>query len=112
MAKEAYPYILFLSVFLIVAAILEIYIAIGLFALLLLFVIYFFRDPERTIPVDINFPFKGEVAMSIEGMHFKLRENALVDLPTLNIPIRCHVEAKLDLEKNLQLLEKLIAKKD
>lgn len=50
MAKEAYPYIIFLSIIVIMIALTKFYLIASIFGLLLIFVIYFFRDPERNIP--------------------------------------------------------------
>jgi phosphatidylserine decarboxylase len=50
MASEAYPYIIFLSIVAIMIALSPFYLFSLVFVLLLAFVIYFFRDPERTIP--------------------------------------------------------------
>lgn len=50
MASEAYPYIVFLSIVAIMIALSPFYLFSLVFFLLLIFVIYFFRDPDRTIP--------------------------------------------------------------
>ncbi|KAF0239721.1 MAG: phosphatidylserine decarboxylase [bacterium] len=50
MASEAYPYIIFLSIVAIMIALSPFYLIALVFVLLLAFVVYFFRDPERTIP--------------------------------------------------------------
>ena len=54
MAREAYPYILFFGLFLILFSALGMYLAAGLLFLLILFITYFFRDPERTVPSENN----------------------------------------------------------
>jgi len=50
MAHEAYPYIIFLALLTIMIAFMQLYPLAAVFFILLLFVIYFFRDPERSIP--------------------------------------------------------------
>ncbi|MFY9222870.1 MAG: phosphatidylserine decarboxylase family protein [Blastocatellia bacterium] len=50
MAHEAYPYIIFLALLTIMIAFMQLYLVAVVFFILLLFVIYFFRDPERSIP--------------------------------------------------------------
>lgn len=50
MAHEAYPYIIFLALLTIMIAFMQLYPLAAIFFILLLFVIYFFRDPERSIP--------------------------------------------------------------
>lgn len=50
MAHEAYPYIIFLALLTIMIAFMQLYSLAAIFFILLLFVIYFFRDPERSIP--------------------------------------------------------------
>ncbi|MEW6731326.1 MAG: phosphatidylserine decarboxylase [Acidobacteriota bacterium] len=52
MAHEAYPYIAILGLLAILSLIFGMNLAAVLFALLILFVVYFFRDPERAIPVE------------------------------------------------------------
>jgi phosphatidylserine decarboxylase len=51
MAREAYPYLIFLGIPAIFFALLGWYIAAVLLSALTLFVLYFFRDPERAAPV-------------------------------------------------------------
>jgi phosphatidylserine decarboxylase len=50
MAREAYPYIVFLAIVAIMIAFSPFYLLSTVFFLLLAFVVYFFRDPERNIP--------------------------------------------------------------
>lgn len=50
MAQEAYPYIIFLALLTIMTGFMQLYLIAAIFFILLLFVIYFFRDPERSIP--------------------------------------------------------------
>lgn len=50
MAHEAYPYIIFLALLTTMIAFMQLYPLAAIFFILLLFVIYFFRDPERSIP--------------------------------------------------------------
>lgn len=54
MAKEAYPYITFFAILTIMVALLGLYLLALPLAVLLVFVVYFFRDPERNIPSENN----------------------------------------------------------
>jgi phosphatidylserine decarboxylase len=54
MAREAYPYITFLAILTVMIALSGFYFLALPVAILLVFVIYFFRDPERTIPSENN----------------------------------------------------------
>lgn len=53
-AKEGYIFILPAAVIPVFLAIASFYWAAGVFFLLFLFIVYFFRDPERVIPQDEN----------------------------------------------------------
>ena len=71
MAREAYQYIIFFGVFTLVAGLFGMYLSAGLFAFLLLFVIYFFRDPERVAPAEAGIvvaPADGRVT-KVEKMN-------------------------------------------
>jgi phosphatidylserine decarboxylase len=52
MAREAYSYLIVLAVLIIIAGILQIYFMTAIFAVALLFIVYFFRDPERQVPQE------------------------------------------------------------
>lgn len=54
MAKEGYPFVLFFLIPTIVFAVLQWWILAGICLVLTLFMMHFFRDPERTIPTDTN----------------------------------------------------------
>lgn len=57
---------------------------------------------KTTIPLNIDFPFEGDVAMNVVDFKLELEEKALVEIPPMEVPINCQVEAKLNLESNLQ----------
>lgn len=53
-AKEGYVFFVPTGIIALVLALLSFYWAAGVFFLLFLFIVYFFRDPERTIPQEKN----------------------------------------------------------
>lgn len=53
-AKEGYVFFIPTGIIALVLALLSFYWAAGIFFLLFLFIVYFFRDPERTIPQEKN----------------------------------------------------------
>lgn len=57
---------------------------------------------KTTIPMNMDFPFEGEVAMKVDDFKLELDEKAHVQIPPMEVPINCQVEAKLNLESNLQ----------
>jgi hypothetical protein len=57
---------------------------------------------KTTIPMNMDFPFEGDVAMNIKDFKLELNEKAFVEIPPMEVPINCQVEAKLNLESNLQ----------
>lgn len=63
------------------------------------------KIPIKTIiPLNINFPFEGEVAMKVDKFKLDLEEEAQVQIPPMEVPINCQVEARLNLESNLQTI--------
>ena len=54
MVKESYPFIIVPVVLAIICAVFQIWIGVIAFVGLTLFMAYFFRDPQRTIPTDEN----------------------------------------------------------
>jgi len=63
------------------------------------------KIPIKTkIPMKMDFPFEGEVSMKVDGFKLELDEKAKVQIPPMEVPIDCQVEAKLNLESNLEKL--------
>ena len=63
------------------------------------------KIPIKTIiPMNMDFPFEGEVAMKVDKFKLELDEEALVQIPPMEVPINCQVEAKLNIESNLQTI--------
>jgi phosphatidylserine decarboxylase len=54
MVKEGYPFVIIPLIFALIFAFFQIWIGVGLFIFLLLFMAYFFRDPNRTVPTEAN----------------------------------------------------------
>jgi phosphatidylserine decarboxylase len=54
MVKEGYPFVIIPIIIALIFAFFHIWIGVGLFIFLVLFMAYFFRDPSRTVPTDAN----------------------------------------------------------
>ncbi len=54
MVKEGYPFVIIPLIIALIFAFFHIWIGVGLFIFLVLFMAYFFRDPKRTVPTDAN----------------------------------------------------------
>jgi phosphatidylserine decarboxylase len=54
MVKEGYPFVIIPIIIALIFAFFHIWIGVGLFIFLVLFMAYFFRDPNRTVPTDAN----------------------------------------------------------
>jgi phosphatidylserine decarboxylase len=54
MVKEGYPFIIIPFIIALIFAVFHIWIGVGLFILLVLFMAYFFRDPKRNVPTEAN----------------------------------------------------------
>ena len=57
---------------------------------------------KTTIPMNMDFPFEGDVLMNIKDFKLDLEEKAMVEIPPMEVPINCQVESNLNLESNLQ----------
>ncbi len=66
---------------------------------------------KTTLPIDMIFPFVGNVHMKVDNFKFSLSEMAQVQLPAIEVPVRCQVRANLNIQSNLQQVEKLIKAK-
>lgn len=54
MVKEGYPFVIFPIIAALFFAFFQIWVGVGLFVFLVLFMAYFFRDPQRTVPMEPN----------------------------------------------------------
>jgi phosphatidylserine decarboxylase len=54
MVKEGYPFVIFPLIIAMILAFFHIWIGVALFIVLVLFMAYFFRDPDRTVPTESN----------------------------------------------------------
>ncbi len=54
MVKEGYPFVIIPIIIALIFAFFHIWIGVGLFIFLVLFMAYFFRDPKRTVPTEEN----------------------------------------------------------
>ncbi|MEK6623977.1 MAG: hypothetical protein AABY86_03355 [Bdellovibrionota bacterium] len=70
------------------------------------------KIPIKTyLPIDMSFPFEGKVHMVVNGFKIKLREMGEVQLPPMEVPVRCQLKARLNLESNLQQVENILLKR-
>ena len=69
------------------------------------------KIPIKTVvPVKMQFPFEGDIKMNMQDFNFKLQEKAVVKLPPLEVPVKCEMDAVLNLESNLQKVEESLFK--
>jgi phosphatidylserine decarboxylase len=54
MVKESYPFVITPLVIAVIFAFFQLWIGVGLFVFLVLFMAYFFRDPQRNVPTEAN----------------------------------------------------------
>ncbi len=54
MVKEGYPFVIIPLVIAVIFAFFQLWIGVGLFVFLVLFMAYFFRDPSRKVPNEAN----------------------------------------------------------
>ncbi len=69
------------------------------------------RVPIRArLPVDVVVPVKGTMRIKASGVPIEINEVALVDLPPIEIPLRCRIETKIDVLTNLEAAERALRK--
>lgn len=56
---------------------------------------------KAIMPIKMDFKFEGPVKMNVQDFHLNIQEKAKVSLPPLEVPIKCTVKAKLNLDSNL-----------
>lgn len=71
MVKEGLPFVIVPALIVAVSAILQLWIVSAIFLLLALFMIYFFRDPDRVVPTG-----KGLIVSAADGRVTKVQESA------------------------------------
>jgi len=93
-AEEGYPFIITFAAFTALAALLRIHWLTAVFLIITLFMFYFFRDPDRTTPVDKNAfysPADGKIILINEAKEDEiLHENAL-KISIFMSPLNVHV---------------------
>lgn len=92
-AKEGFPFIFFFLIATVAIASLSVYPAIVPF-LLTLFMLYFFRDPERNIPEDKNIfvsPADGEVILIKDVREQEHLKAAMKEISIFMSPFNVHV---------------------
>jgi hypothetical protein len=55
---------------------------------------------KASMPMKFNFDFSGPVKMNVQQFDFHLKEKARVEMPPLQVPIKCSIKARLNLESN------------
>jgi len=93
-AKEGYPFIIFFAVITILSAILRFNYATVVALILTLFMFYFFRDPERNTPLDINAfisPADGKIILITEAKEEEMLNENRRKISIFMSPLNVHV---------------------
>jgi phosphatidylserine decarboxylase len=93
-AKEGYPFISFFAVITILSAILRFNYATVVALILTLFMFYFFRDPERNTPQDINAfisPADGKIILITEAREDEILKGPGRRISIFMSPLNVHV---------------------
>jgi len=93
-AKEGYPFIIFFAVITTLSAISRFNYATVVALILTLFMFYFFRDPERTTPQDINAfisPADGKIILITEADEKEMLNETRRKISIFMSPLNVHV---------------------
>ncbi len=93
-AKEGYPFIIFFSAITILSAILKFNYTTVVALILTLFMFYFFRDPERTAPLDMNAftaPADGKIILISEAYEDEMLNENRRKISIFMSPLNVHV---------------------
>ncbi len=93
-AKEGYPFIIFFAVITILSAILRFNYATVAALVLTLFMLYFFRDPERATPKDTNAfisPADGKIILTTEAKEDEILNETRRKISIFMSPLDVHV---------------------
>jgi phosphatidylserine decarboxylase len=93
-AKEGYPFIIFFSTITVLSAILRFNYATVVALILTLFMFYFFRDPERTTPLDANAfmsPADGKIILITEAKEEEMLNETRRKISIFMSPLNVHV---------------------
>ena len=66
---------------------------------------------KSTVPIDIVLPFKGFVEMKVKDFPVSFKEKAQIEMPPMNVPIKCNIETQIDLMSNWEKMESYIKEK-
>lgn len=94
LAKEGYPFIIFFAVITILSAVLRFNYATVVALILTLFMLYFFRDPERTTPQDLNAfisPADGKIIIITEAKEEEMLNETRRKISIFMSPLNVHV---------------------
>lgn len=93
-AKEGYPFIIFFAVITILSAIVRFNYVTVAALILTLFMFYFFRDPERVTPQDVNAfisPADGKIIVIADAMEDELLKEKRKKISIFMSPLNVHV---------------------
>lgn len=93
-AKEGYPFILFFSVITILSAAIRLNWATAIALVLTLFMLYFFRDPDRTTAADRNAfisPADGKIILITEAREDEMLMENMLKISIFMSPLDVHV---------------------
>ncbi len=93
-AKEGYPFILFFSLLTVLSAVFRIHGLTAVFLILTLFMLYFFRDPERvTVPDKDAFysPADGKIIVITEAAEDEMLHEKALKISIFMSPLNVHV---------------------
>jgi phosphatidylserine decarboxylase len=93
-AKEGYPFILFFAVITVLSVFFKIHWATAVALVLTLFMLYFFRDPERVAPVNQNTfysPADGKIIQIRETVEDELLDEKMLEISIFMNAFDVHV---------------------
>lgn len=93
-ASEGYPFIITFAAFTAVAFLLRVNALTAVFLVLTLFMLWFFRDPERVTPPDRNAfysPADGKVIVIAEAMEEEILKEKALKISIFMSPLNVHV---------------------
>lgn len=65
---------------------------------------------KARLPLDVVVPIHGTLRIKASGIPIEIDEEVRIELPTIEIPLKCRIETKIDLLSNLEAAEEAIRK--
>jgi len=93
-AKEGYPFIIFFAAITVVSAIIRFNYVTAVALILTMFMFYFFRDPERITPLDVNAfisPADGKIILITEATEEEMLNETRQKISIFMSPLNVHV---------------------